>query len=63
MQIGKIIRPDISSMSNKIERKNLGKFAAQVFYCLAKILGIWFETINEVDTLKIRKKRVKGSET
>lgn len=63
MQIGKIIRFGISYISHQIERKELGKFTSQVFYCLLKILSIWFETINEVDTLKIRKKRVKGSET
>jgi len=63
MQIGKIIRLAISYISHQIERIELRKFASQVFYCLSKILSIWFETINEVDTLKIRKKRLKGSET
>ncbi len=63
MQTDKIIRLDISYISHQIERNELGKFVSRVFYCLSKILSIWFETINDVDTLKVRKKRVKGSET
>ena len=58
MQNEKIIRPCISYISCQIERNELGKFASRVFYYLSKILSIWIETINEVDTLKVKRKGV-----
>jgi hypothetical protein len=58
MQIGKIIRPCILYIVRQIERNEFGKFALRVFYNLSKILSIWIETINDVDTLKVKKKEV-----
>lgn len=58
MQIVKIIRPGISYISCQIKRIGPGKFASRVFYYLSKILSIWIETTNEVDTLKVKKKGV-----
>ncbi len=51
-------RTDTSSISQHIEKKELGKLTKRVVYFLSVSLSIWFETITEVDTLKIRKKGV-----
>ncbi len=59
MQSNTTMRIDISSISRQIERKELKKFSMKVIRCLSVFLSIWFETITEVDTLKIRKKGVK----
>jgi len=48
-----------SHISMQIEKKELKKFTAEIAYCLSIFLSIWFETITEVDTLKIKKKGVK----
>lgn len=46
-------------VSREIETKELKKFIAEIGNSLSVLLSIWFETITEVDTLKIKKKGVK----
>lgn len=58
MQSDITMRIDISSISRQIERIELKKFSTIVIHCLSVFLSIWFETITEMDTLKIRKKGV-----
>ncbi|NJD77312.1 MAG: hypothetical protein FIB08_09495 [Candidatus Methanoperedens sp.] len=45
-------------VSWQTERTKFGKHAKRIIYYLSFFLSIWFETITEVDTLKIRKKGV-----
>lgn len=52
------MRTTASSISWHIERNELGKFTARIIYCLSVFLSIWFETVTEMDTLKIKKKGV-----
>lgn len=46
-----------SSILRQLERNELKKLIRRVSYSLAVFLSLWVETITEVDTLKIRKKR------
>jgi len=50
------------SVSKQVEKKELEKFIMSINYSLAVFLSFWFETITEVDTLKIRKKGVKNND-
>jgi hypothetical protein len=58
MELKFSMRTEASSISWHIDRKELGKLIKRVIYSLSVSLSIWFETITEVDTLKIRKKGV-----
>ncbi len=48
------------SVYKQVEKKELEKFIMRINYSLAVFLSFWFETITEVDTLKIKKKGVKN---
>lgn len=52
------MRTAASSISWHVERKELRKLIARIVYHLSVFLSIWFETVTEVDTLKIKKKGV-----
>jgi hypothetical protein len=56
------MRTEASSISWHIDRKELGKLIKRVIYSLSVSLSIWFETITEIDTLKIRKKGASRSD-
>jgi hypothetical protein len=56
------MRTIASSISWHIERKELGKLIRRIAHSLSVFLSIWFETVTEIDTLKIRKKGASRSD-